>query len=239
MKIKHAVLCTLYAIILLSISSCGPIHSYIIDIKGGVYHKVTEGVDLDMISKAYKIAKKDIIKANKMTSLSVAEGDLIFIPGADRLIRIDQAISKPAKRNTYKPPVAKKEKAIPKSTLQFISPVSGNITSKYGYRSGKKHHGIDIKAAKGSKIKACAAGVVVYSGSELEDYGNLVIIKHEQDFTSVYAHNSKNLVKEGDKVQKGDYIAEVGNTGNAENNHLHFELRSGVESIDPESYINF
>jgi murein DD-endopeptidase MepM/ murein hydrolase activator NlpD len=123
-----------------------------------------------------------------------------------------------------------------KISLKFIKPVQGKIISEFGPRNGRMHKGIDIQAPEGESIKAAEDGVVIFSGF-LKGYGNVVIIKHEGDFFTVYAHNKVNLVKEGEFVKKGQVIGKVGMTGNAQTPHLHFEVRKKTKPLDPTEYL--
>lgn len=117
--------------------------------------------------------------------------------------------------------------------LRFEWPVAGRLTSAYGLRRGRLHDGIDIAAAKGTPIHAAEAGKVVYVGNRLGAYGRVVIVKHVGSWATVYAHNDRNLVEEGDFVEQGDPIARVGRTGNASAPHLHFEIRRSNRPRDP------
>lgn len=119
--------------------------------------------------------------------------------------------------------------------LAFEWPVLGTLTSGYGGRGGRNHDGIDVIADEGTPVRAAEAGRVVYEGDELGAYGNVIIVKHEGGWATVYAHNRKHLVDEGDSVEKGERIAEVGDTGNATAPHLHFEVRRSNQPRDPQS----
>ncbi len=112
------------------------------------------------------------------------------------------------------------------------------ISSSYGERGGKFHQGVDLRAKIGTPVLAAASGEVVYVGSKIRGYGRMVVLKHESGFYSVYAHHSKNLVKMGNRVQQGQVIAYSGKTGRTFGAHLHFELRRGAQSIDPEYAFN-
>lgn len=118
---------------------------------------------------------------------------------------------------------------------QWLWPVKGPILEKF---SAQEHgnKGLDIGGTVGTPIKAAAAGQVVYAGNALRGYGNLVIIRHNDDFLSAYAHNSRLLVKERDSVVAGQIIAEMGNS-DAERVKLHFEIRFRGKSIDPLRYL--
>lgn len=122
-----------------------------------------------------------------------------------------------------------------RNVSQWAWPVKGPILAKFSYQEhGNK--GLDIGGAVGTPIKATAAGQVVYAGNALRGYGNLVIIKHNDDFLSAYAHNHRLLVKERDQVVAGQLIAEMGNT-DAERVQLHFEIRYRGQSVDPLKYL--
>lgn len=96
--------------------------------------------------------------------------------------------------------------------------------------------GINIAGSRGTPVKAAAKGKVVYAGNGLLGYGNLVIIDHNQQFLSAYAHNSRVLVKENDMVDAGQKIAEMGSTG-ADRIMLHFEIRRDGNPINPLKYL--
>jgi murein DD-endopeptidase MepM/ murein hydrolase activator NlpD len=109
------------------------------------------------------------------------------------------------------------------------------VTSRFGKRQGEVHEGIDLKAAPGTPVYAAQSGWVVYAGSQIRGYGGLVVLRHGKRISTVYAHNSKLLVKEGQSVKQGQLIAYSGNTGRSTGPHLHFEVRVGLDAIDPLS----
>jgi murein DD-endopeptidase MepM/ murein hydrolase activator NlpD len=119
-------------------------------------------------------------------------------------------------------------------------PCEGKITSDFGFRHwGKRmkmHEGIDIGAPVGTVVKAPAAGTVIFVGSK-RGYGKTVMIDHGGSIQTLFAHNSKLLVKEGDKVNKGDIISLTGNSGHSTGPHLHYEVLKGGEHVDPAAYI--
>ena len=126
----------------------------------------------------------------------------------------------------------------------FINPASGTRTSDYGYRehpiTKKKssfHKGIDIAAPRGTPVKATAPGVVKKSGYYNNGYGNLVVIQHADNIISYYGHLEKRYSKKGDRVKQGDVIGTVGATGRATGPHLHFEIRKGDKTIDPDTFL--
>lgn len=116
----------------------------------------------------------------------------------------------------------------------WLWPVVGRVIGGYNPSVGRK--GIDIAGAEGSAIKAAASGRVVYSGTGLRGYGEMLILKHSEEFLSAYAHNRRILVKEGDQVQQGQKIAELGNSG-TDKFMLHFEIRRQGQPVDPNQYL--
>ncbi len=112
----------------------------------------------------------------------------------------------------------------------------GRVSSGYGKRWHRMHKGIDIAAKRGTPIFAVEDGVVVRS-KRVRGYGNLVEIKHSDIYSTRYGHNSKNLVKAGDIVKRGQKIALVGSTGRSTGPHVHFEVRQAKVAINPIKYL--
>lgn len=129
---------------------------------------------------------------------------------------------------------------LPASTsgIQFTWPVTGPILARFG-AAGKGLHndGINIGAPAGTQVRAAGNGVVAYAGNELKGFGNLLLIKHADGWTTAYAHNDKLLVAKGDTVAQGQVIAVVGRTGNVDKPQLHFEVRKGTQAMDPMTYL--
>lgn len=120
------------------------------------------------------------------------------------------------------------------SGVKWGWPADGTLASRF--RSADAIPGIEIAGKPGSSIRAAADGVVVYSGNGLVGYGELVIIKHNDSFLSAYGHNSKRLVKEGQRVSAGQVIAEMGSTG-ASRTELEFQIRKDGNPVDPMEYL--
>jgi murein DD-endopeptidase MepM/ murein hydrolase activator NlpD len=110
---------------------------------------------------------------------------------------------------------------------------AGIVSSEFGPRWGKFHSGIDIAADVGEPVLAAVPGTVIYAGSGLSGYGNVVIIRSDVSTTTLYAHNSHLDVKEGDVVKAGQQIAKVGSSGRSTGPHVHFEIRSGDQAVNP------
>lgn len=129
-----------------------------------------------------------------------------------------------------------KERPKTMASGSFAMPARGRLTSSYGTRWGRKHEAIDVAMSVGTTIKAADGGKVIFSGTK-GTYGKLVIIDHENGYETRYAHNSSLLVKQGDRVYKGQVIAESGNTGRSTGPHMHFEIRKDGNAIDPSKYV--
>lgn len=147
--------------------------------------------------------------------------------------------AKPAATPTATAPAAKPVIAAPTTTatvagITWSWPTSGKVLA--GFNQGGNAKGIDIGGSTGQSILAAAPGKVIYSGSDLRGYGKLVIVKHNADYLSVYAHNSNILVKEGESVVRGQKIAEMGNT-DTDRTKLHFEIRHQGKSVDPATFL--
>lgn len=156
------------------------------------------------------------------------------------------ALLEPQPQAAYHGPALPSGCTMEKLSLQLddtITPVMGVISSGFGYRTHpvdgeyKFHYGVDIAADIGTPIKAFADGEVDYVGKSTI-YGNYLQLRHADGVTTFYAHCKKLCIKDGQKVKKGDKIAEVGDTGNATGPHLHFEIRLDGEFLNPCYYIN-
>lgn len=120
--------------------------------------------------------------------------------------------------------------------MDLAWPVMGPVTSPYGMRDGRPHEGIDIAAEEGTPILAAGAGRVVFAGDR-GTYGLAVIIDHGKGLSTLYAHCSRVIAVEGDRVDTGSVIAEIGNTGRSRGPHLHLEVRSNGSPCNPKDYL--
>ena len=122
--------------------------------------------------------------------------------------------------------------------ISITKPVSGILTSRYGYRWGRTHTGIDIGASTGTSIKAASPGRVTFAGWK-GSLGNLIVITHGNGVQTYYGHCSKLIATAGQKVSTGDVIAKVGSTGRSTGSHLHFEIRVNGSALNPLSYVGY
>lgn len=217
------------------------------------YHIVSEGDTLYSIAWRYNFDYKEVASWNQVKApYTIYPGQLIRLKPilkkkAEPLKKIttkakESAPKQPLPKKTSKPveikakQVAKKtdaKPALPKGPIKWSWPTNGKI-AKTNSPTSKK--GLDILGSAGQRVKAAAAGEVVYSGGGLVGYGKLIIIKHNETYLSAYAYNSKLLVKEGDRVKAGEAISEMGqdHTGRTV---LHFEIRQNGKPINPTKYL--
>jgi len=218
---------------------------------GGVFHKIKEGESLWAISRAYNVSLEDIIEINDLNPSTILyPDDEIFIPN------VKKSINKPIVSNSHinvddNKSKLKYRKAHYKNTRKsnnknlilskkyqnyMLWPVNGIVITEFGKNGKFKSDGMDIAAPLNTKVVAIMKGTVIYSGNQ-PGYGNIIILKHSDKIISIYAHNNKNIVKKNQKIKKGQKIATVGNSGNAQRYQLHFELRKGVKAINPNPYL--
>lgn len=114
---------------------------------------------------------------------------------------------------------------------------AGIVSSEFKRRWGRRHEGIDIAADRGVPVLASASGQVLYAGSALKGYGNIVILRHDQRTTTLYAHNDRLLVRSGERVSAGQMIATLGSSGRSTGPHVHFEIRKGGRPVNPRELL--
>ena len=187
------------------------------------------------ISKPYTIYPGQRLRLKEATAPSRSRA----AAGASKKQVERGAVSASNKRKAEIPVrTAKAAKPVKKAGLsqhEWAWPTHGKVIRKYSAR-GRGSKGIDIAGKVGQDVLAASSGKVVYSGSGLPGYGNLIIVKHSERYLSAYAHNSRLLVKEGKMVTRGQKIAELGSTG-AQSPRLHFEIRQYGKPVDPLRYL--
>ncbi len=191
----------------------------------GITHRVEEGQTLYRIAHAYRVDLRELMEENGIDDpRTLRTGQPLWIPGATHPIRV--------------PPYRAGRQA--RSRLlgkEWIRPVTGRISSRFGSRDGHPHEGVDILAERGTPVRAAAYGLVIYAGDGMRGYGNAVVLDHGEEITTLYGHLDRIQVQSGDVVAPGQRIGTVGDTGNATTPHLHFELRVGSDAVDPESIL--
>ncbi len=227
-----------------TLSNCGGLPyyeapSYQYDGAYGVYHPVKKGQTLYSIAKAYGVSVAELQRANGLWDpASMDEGMFLWIPRADRLVYVAPTVEGTPGVSKSPPRKSKPKKKTASARKKLLWPVKGGVlTSRFGTRNGRNHHGIDIGARRGTPIRAAHGGTVEFSGWGPTGYGLMIIIKHPGHLTTVYAHNSRNLVKKGHRVKRGQMIARVGKTGRASGPHVHFEVRNDTHPKNPLLYL--
>jgi hypothetical protein len=224
MECVRRALCALLCAALVACASAPP------DTADGVVHVLKPGENLYRLSLYYEVPVESIVRANHIGDVSdLPIGSRLRIPGARREAAPDSLAS-------LVPPVTARGGSARDSGLDFAWPVMGKLSSHYGWRSGRHHEGVDISARPGTPVRASEAGRVIFSG-RMGSYGQMIIVKHAGRYSTVYAHNRKNLVSKGAFVERGQVIAEVGTTGNASGPHVHFEVRRDRGTEDPLRYL--
>jgi lipoprotein NlpD len=191
-----------------------------------VTHVVAAGETLYHIASEYGVSVGRLMTANGISDpRELRVGQVLTIPGGYRGPSIGTA-SSGVHRYTGQ-----------RASRQFAWPVSqGVVSSGFGIRAGAMHDGVDIAAPAGTPVLAAGRGVVIFSGT-LHGYGNTVIIRHDGDYATVYAHNERNLVGEGVRVVRGQEIGEIGRSGRTTGANLHFEVRRDNVAQNPLAYL--
>ncbi len=242
MKTRFIVLLSIVLIVLGCAHGNGPPPEPLV----GMWHRVESGDTIQSVANRYGAPASVIREINDLTETGTINGRAeLFVPkkggeppgtGASPTGSVNtNAVSPGAQPAVATNAPAPSGKCSGDDCLMW--PTDGKIASPFGDRSGGHHDGLDIAGKAGSEIKAAAKGKVLYSGDEIKGYGNLVIISHERGVITVYAHNDKNLVKDGDSVKRGQPIAKMGDSGNATSTHLHFEVRVNEQPQDPLDYL--
>lgn len=203
----------------------------------GIFYTVKKGDTLEKIAKSYGIPVDRIRKGNAADSLNPLQvGREVFLPGA----RPEAADSSPAPKGGTAKSSSKSGRSTVSSpaSRSYRWPVVGKISSPFGWRRHPVtrrrdfHTGIDIRAPRGRVIKAAKAGRVEYAGW-MGGYGRVVVIRHNDGYSTLYAHCNSLSVRNGQSVSQGQTIASVGTSGRTTGPHLHFEIRQGKSPMNP------
>ena len=227
----------------------------------GSGYVVQPGDSLYGIARRHGVKVVDLSRTNGISDPSkLRVGQRLVIPGgalgtapvrtarapATTTVDVPQTSYQPAPRATVQQPssidpaprqVARVEPASEPEAVgadDFRWPVRGRIIRPFGPAAdGSFNDGIRIAVPVGTDVRAVKDGVVAYAGDELKGYGNLILIRHEDNWVSAYAHNSELMVARGASVSRGQVIAKAGRTGEVDQPQLHFELRQGSQPVDP------
>lgn len=203
---------------------------------GSGFYRVERGDTLSKIARSNRQSVQSIVRWNNLTnpdSIEIGQVLRVAPPGnaasTSGAVRSSGGGSTSASATPRAAPADSSPSSAPASSISLVWPADGTVIRRF---DGANSKGIDISAASGTPVMAAAAGTVVYAGNGLRGYGNLLILKHNAEYLTAYAHNRVLLVKEGQTVARGEKIAEMGDT-DTDRVMLHFELRYQGRSIDP------
>jgi murein DD-endopeptidase MepM/ murein hydrolase activator NlpD len=225
-----------------------------------VYHEVKQGQTLWSIARAYGIDVRTLARANQISgTTALYAGQKLYVPGATQQREIisrcpcgTETVVKPSSSvkalSEILPPAAGSSAAKAAHTVvtareaalervALIWPVQGEVSRGFEQDATRRHDGVDIVAPRGTSIQAAADGEVIFSGWGPGGYGRLIILQHQAEVVTIYAHNHDNLVRLGQRVRQGEPIATVGQSGRATGNHLHFEVRHKAVPISPYKFL--
>lgn len=220
-------------------------------------YRVRSGDTLYAVSRLFNVEMSQIARLNHLSApYRINEGQTLRLPSpagvkTTRIVVADTSgPAKPGHKPTKTSFVSsQKKKAAKKIVLsnvpkrstgngKFMKPVDGRIISSYGPKKGGLHNdGVNIKAPRGTPVRAAENGVVVYAGSQLQGYGNLVLVRHEGRMMTAYAHLDRVLIKKGQTLKRGESLGTVGSTGSVDTSQLHFEVRKGSKALNPSVYL--
>lgn len=225
-------------------TSGGYVPSYApVDINAAT-HTVVRGDTVYNIAKRYQITQDNLRAWNGLADNTISVGQVLRVKPAGYVAPATTvAATKPTTPVQTQQPAAKPVQQAASTPVQsggtrnvagitWQRPTSGNVVGQFG----GNNKGIDIAGNAGQAVVSAADGKVVYAGSGLRGYGNLVIVQHNSTFLTAYGHNQSLLVKEGQTVKRGQTIARMGNT-DAPRNQLHFEVRQNGKPVNPTQYI--
>jgi len=194
-------------------------------------YKVQKGDSLYSIAWSYGVDYQDLAKINHLEApYHVSPGQTIYLVAHNKSTHSNNYKNKSSRD------AVKQKKSLSNSDKnqrlnKWAWPTKGKVISTFSMKK-PVNKGIDIQGKNGQTVNAANAGIIVYSGDGISGYGNLIIIKHNKNYLSAYAHNKKNLVKEGQHVSSGQKIASMGQ-GYLHKSELHFEIRYKGKPINP------
>ncbi len=220
---------------------------------------VRPGDTLSHIAERHRVSEEDIVVMNNITNPDhILSGDQLYVPayGVGRT-PVDAATTRPTRRAStqstqtrqasYQPNTSRaalsqssgqtprqSAPAAPSTSARFQWPMRGSVISSYGTdANGERNDGINIAADRGTPFRAAEAGTVSYVGNELRGFGNLLLIKHDNGFVTAYAHADRIDVARGQRVEAGQFVGQLGATGDVPQPQLHFEIRQGTKPVNP------
>lgn len=205
----------------------------------GSTYTVKRGDTLYAISRSTGTSVRDLARLNNISPpYTIEVGQRLKLIGSTKT---SPTSGKSTTKSSTKTAAVRPSSSVPQSSWPPVGqrcwqwPASGKVILPYSTADGG-NKGIDISAARGTPVYAAGAGKVVYVGNQLRGYGNLIMIKHSEDYITAYAHNDTLLVNNGQSVKAGQKIATMGST-DAASVRLHFQIRYRATAIDPLRYL--
>ncbi len=200
------------------------------------YHTVVAGDTLATLAANYDVPLDALREKNApLISRGLKAGTKLYLPFEDNPIWNNPDMDRELTSEEQAP------LAYDLQETHFSWPVGGPISSYFGTRTrhGRRraHEGIDIAANRGTPVHSARSGHVIYADNKLSGYGKMVIVRHADAYTTVYAHLTNFSVKKGQFVSRGQLVGSVGRTGRARGYHLHFEVRNEKKPVDPLLYL--
>ena len=223
----------LLALLWSSLSACSHLHQQ--SLKGPGWYLVKPTDTLYSIAWRYGLDYRELALWNGLQEpYQIKPGQQLVLI---RPVKIPTPIAQKETKSSHKPPKVVVKSLTPdyNRVIRWRWPTEGKVVNRYEI-SDLDRHGIDIAGRLGQPVYAVAEGKVVYSGKGLANYGNLIIVKHNETFLSAYAFTRKRLVVEGTTVKRGELIAEMGQ-GRDQMALLHFQIRKDGKPVNPELYL--
>ena len=200
------------------------------------YHIVRRNETLYSISRRYDVDRFQLSRVNKLKSENkIVIGQKLIIPNLKTVLNINKLKIK------KKTPFNKKHSSNISNNekIFFKWPIKGKVILGFGtIKPGLHNDGINILSRKGDKVSASNSGRVIYTGNEIPGYGNLVLIKHRNNWITAYAHLDDIYLKRGSEVKVGEKVGTIGTSGNVNRPQLHFEIRKGKKALNTEEYLS-
>lgn len=194
-------------------------------------HVIKKGDTLYSISRQYNVDRASLYRFNNLkTNQKIYVGESLIIPAKNKSFK--QKTKKKRKQ-------VKKKKSVKETKPSFIWPTKGDIILAFGkIKSGFHNDGINIKSQENNPVIASETGEIIYAGNEIPGYGNLILIKHKNNWVTAYSHLKQIIYKKGQVVRRGQKIGLVGKTGNVNEPQLHFEIRKGKKALNPSKFLS-
>ncbi len=208
-------------------------------------YKVRDGDTARIVANTFDMSAADVARLNRLKDSTHLQPGQVLSLSREKLNKLVQQVVQspfvppPSKPSTApKPAVATGQlQSVPKGKT-FMTPVRGRVVSGFGTGAdGRQNDGVNIAAALGTPVQAARSGEVVYAAGDIAGYGNMVLIKHENSYVTVYAHLDRIAVEKGDHVRQGQMIGTVGQTGAIASPQLHFEIRRGKATENPAKHV--